>query len=207
MSHQALLIKTISFAWISFLPVKRLTGVFKELLKKRENELLRKKLKSVSEIKFHDSDEKTRLYVLQELAEQEIEIVVLVADKEGKKVKDNPENYGIIVGAAVAELLKIHPALNLTVDKKFTNTEEEGEFIRESQSVAIKLAPKGVSVSLNSPVDSKRDRQVQLADFVAGAFNSKYNRKDCHYTEIIKNKVKVEKVVKWVDIKKRMVKP
>lgn len=174
--------------------------------KRARERIVRKKLKSLGEIKFNNSNEKTRLFVLSEIAKQNIDIVILVINKQKRRVKDTPVNYGIVVGAIVAEFLTIHPALSLTIDKKYTNKKQQEKFQKASQEVINKLAPKG-TVFFNPPVDSAGESIVQLADFVAGAFNFKYNREDTHYAEIIKERVKREKVVRWTELKKRIVNP
>lgn len=186
---------------------EKVSKLLSDILTRARKRIIKKKLKTLTEIKFYHSDERTRSYILSQIATTDVEIVVLIVDKKGRKVADTPENYGIVVGVAIAEVLKLHPRLELTVDKKFTNPDQQENFIRESEKTAIKLTQKGMSLIFNTPADSKRNRQVQLADFVAGAFNSKYNKNDNHYFEIIKEKIKTEKVVNWSDIKKRMVKP
>lgn len=186
---------------------KKTNKKLQKILKRARNRILKKKLKSLPELKFYNSNEKTRLFILSELAKQDVKIVVIIIDKERRRVKDTPINYGIVVGATVAKFLSIYPNLSLTVDKKYTSRKQEEEFLQASQETINKLATRGTNVFFNPPVNSQRESIVQLADFVAGAFNFKYNRKDNHYTEIIKDKVKVEKVIKWTKLKKRIVNP
>lgn len=178
-----------------------------KILKKARKRIVKKTLRSLPELKFYHSNKKTKVFILSEIAKQDIEIVILIIDKERRRIKESPKNYGIVVGAAVAELLVIYPNLSLTTDKKYTNRKQQEEFQQASQETISKLSTKGANVFFNPPVDSQKESLVQLADFVAGAFNFKYNRKDNYYTEIIKNKVKVEKVVKWSKLKKRIVNP
>jgi len=185
---------------------KKTNKKLEDILKKARTKI-KKKLRKLLELKFYHSDKRTRLYVLSELAKQKIKIVAFVIDKEKRKIKDTPENYGFVVGAAVSELLSIHPVLSLTVHKRYTNKKQLQQFQEATQETISKLATKGVNVFFNPPAEGKTGKVVQLADFVAGAFNSKYNREiDC-YTKIIKNKVEIEKVIKWTKLKKRIVKP
>lgn len=179
----------------------------RNIIKRARKRTVKKKLKSVSEIKFHGSDERTRIYVLKEIVKQKVKIVVVVIDKEKRVIKDTPLNYGISVGAAIAESLYVYPVLNLTLDKKFTKEGQEAELLKYAQETVEKLAPKNKSVVFNPPKDSKQDSLLQLADFVAGAMQAKYNNKDVHYAEIIKGEIVVEKVVKWTRLKKRIVNP
>lgn len=182
---------------------ERLQNIIKRARKKMKN----KKLKSLSEIKFNNSEESIRVFVLSEIAKADIEIVAVAIDKEKRRIKDTPQNYGIVVGAAVAEAAILHPLLNLTVDKKFTSQKQEKEFIIEAQQATQILSKGSINVSFNPPTDSKKESNLQLADFVAGALNFKYNNKDDHYVEIVKDKIKVEKVLLWTEIKKRIVNP
>lgn len=177
------------------------------IIKRARKRAVKKKLKSLSEIKFHDSDERTRIYVLKEIAKHNVKIVVVVIDKEGRVVKDTPLNYGIAVAATIAEMLSVYPVLNLTLDKKFTKPKQEAEFLKYAQETVEKLTPKNKSVVINPPKDSKQDSLLQLADFVAGAIQAKYNNKDSHYVEVIKDEIVVEKMIKWTELKKRIVNP
>ncbi len=177
------------------------------IIKRARKKILKKKLKSLYELKFHVSDDKTREYVLREIAKHDVKIVVLAVDKEGRRVEDTPENYGIVVGATVAEYLSVYPALSLTFDKKYVTRKQQEEFVKASQETIHKLAPKESQVFYNPPADSKKDNIVQLADFVAGALNVKYNQGDSHYIDIIKEKIVVEKIMKWTELKKRIVNP
>lgn len=177
------------------------------IVKRARKRTVKKKLKSLSELKFHNSDERTRAYVLKAIAEQDVKIVVVVIDKEGRKVKDTPLNYGIAVGATITQCLSVYPVLNLTLDKKFTKEGQEAEFLRIVQETVETLAPKNKSIVFNPPKDSKEDILLQLADFVVGAMQAKYNNQESHYAGIIKAKISVEKIIKWTKLKKRIVNP
>ncbi len=178
-----------------------------KILKNARRKIVKKKLKQLSELKFYNSDEKTRIYILSQIASCDVEIVVLILDKEKRKIVDTPENYGIVVAAAITELLKFHSSLSLTMDKKFTNMNQQNNFLQNCQKTINILSPKGKNVFFNPPIDSRKESSVQLADFVAGAFNAKYNKKENRYVEIIQKKVRSEMIVKWTEIKKRIMNP
>lgn len=178
-----------------------------KIIKKARKRIVKKKIRSLSEIKFHDSEEKIRLYVLREIAKQDVKIIAIAVDKEGRKVNDTPQNYGAVVGIAIAEFLSFYPALNITLDKKFTKDEQVAEFLRVAQNTVQLLSPLNTSVVFNPPVDSKSESLIQLADFVAGALQTKYNQRDGHYFEVIATKIVRVKVIKWTELKKRIVKP
>jgi len=178
-----------------------------KIIKKARRKVVKKKSKPIPEIKFYNSSKKIRTFILSELIKHDVEIIVVIIDKKGRRVKDTPENYGIVVGATIAEYLSTYSSLNLTVDKKFTNSQQQKDFLHSAQKTIDKLYKGKSSIFFNPPVDSQKDNIVKLADFVAGAFNAKYNKKDDSYVEIIKDKVKIEKKKSWTVLKKRIVKP
>lgn len=186
---------------------ERTNKALQNIIKRARRKTVKKQIRQLSEIKFHNSDEKTRKYILTEIAKVNIRIIVLVIDKEGRAIKDTPLNYGIAIGSTVAELLSLYPVLNITMDKKFSSIKEETESLKVTQEVIEELAPKNKNIVFNPPTDSKKEPLLQLADFVAGAMNSKYNNKDNHYAEIIEKRVIKEKKVKWASLKKRIVNP
>lgn len=186
----------------------RTNSQLRKIIKNARRKIVKKKLKQLSELKFYNSDDKTRFYILSQIAKFSVEIIVIILDKERRRISDTPENYGIVVGVAVSELLKFHDSLSLTIDKKFTNPKFQNDFFQHCQkTINILMSSKNKSVFFNPPVDSRRDSNVQLADFVAGAFNAKYNKNELKYYEIIKNKIKIKKLVKWTEIKKRIMNP
>lgn len=178
-----------------------------KIVKKARKKTIKKQIRQLSEIKFHNSDEKTRIYVLTEIAKTNIQIIVSVIDKEGRLVKDSPLNYGIAIGATIAEFLSLYPILNITMDKKFASVKDEAESLKITQGVVEELAPKNKNIVFNPPADSKKEPLLQLADFVAGAMNSKYNNQDNHYADIIEKRIIKEKKIKWTNLKKRIVNP
>lgn len=179
------------------------------ILKKTRRRVLKKKLKSLAEIKFYNSDERTRRFILSEIAKQDIKICALVLDKEGRKIKDTPVNYGTVVGAAIAEFLLLHPSLNLTIDKRYTFPKEYAKFMQVSEKIIYKLIPKdrNVFIKFEPPMDSMKEKLLQLTDFVVGALNFKYNQNDSHYVDLVRNKIVREKITKWSQLKKEAIDP
>ncbi|MBI3559279.1 DUF3800 domain-containing protein [Candidatus Gottesmanbacteria bacterium] len=162
--------------------------------------------KNLSELKFNNSDEKTRKRVLTELNGQDVLFLILAVDKQGRKVKNNPLNYGIVVGSAAAQLLELHPTASLTVDRHFTNSIQENEFKETVLKTVTKLAPSSSKLFLNETVDSQTEIGIQMADFVAGAVNACYNNEDISYLEIIRTKIEKETCERWTEIKRRAIK-
>ena len=70
--------------------------------KRVRQRIVDKKLRQLPELKFYNSDEKTRTKMLRMLADEQVEIFALVIDKEGRRVSDSPLNNGIVLGNAAA---------------------------------------------------------------------------------------------------------
>ena len=168
--------------------------------KRVRQRVMDKKLRQLPELKFYNSNEKTRTKMLQMLADEPVEIFALVIDKEGRRVSDSPLNNGIVLGNVAAIILEDKGRVSLTSDRKFVNPGDAAQCLDTAVRVAANKVPSGFLV-INEPVDSQRESLVQLADFVAGAISYKYNWNDAHYYQIIKEKVVSEKLVRWKDIK------
>ena len=122
----------------------------RKIIKNARQKIVKKKLKSLTEIKFNNSDEKTRIYVLKEIAKWKVDIIVYVIDKENRRVDDTPENYGIVVGGAITESLRLGSAIKLTADKKYTSFKQQNEFLTAAQNTISRLFPTGANVFFNS---------------------------------------------------------
>lgn len=168
---------------------------------------LNKKYKDTSELKFNNTNEKTRIFILSEIAKTDLGIVVLILDKDGRRIEDNPLNYGIAVGITIIESLAVYKNIVLTVDKRYKTGKDFLEFEKTAKNVFDKLSPQGSNIILETPAESENNSGIQIADFVAGAFNSKYNRADNRYVEILRGNIKKEVVAKWTETKKRVVRP
>ncbi len=141
----------------------------KNVFKNLQRIIKRARKKNFSELKFNNSDEKTRNRVLTGLSQQD--------------VLYNALNYGIVIGSAAVQLLKLHPVASLTVDKHFTKPAQENEFKETVLATVAKLAPSNSKLLLNESADSQTEIGIQIADFVAGAANAFYNGKNVSYRE------------------------
>ena len=168
---------------------KSLRHIVKRVRKKKR----KKKLRQIPELKFHASDEITRRWLLAMLAKQEVKFLTLVVDKEGRQVKDSPENYGLVLKTLTEHFPK-GENVRFMVDRKFT---KKREVIRLKKIVAD---------SRVTFVDSKRNPFVQLADFVAGAMNHYFNFGNEKYFQIIKEKTEIKKV-RWIQLKGKALAP
>lgn len=178
---------------------KQIADIFTRAHKK----LLGKKTKFLGEIKFNNSSDKIRLYVLEELAKIDVQIVALIIDKSKRQIKDSPENYGLAVGAAIIPLAKLYPSISLTLDKHYTNSGQEKEFMNQVQETISSTKNLSAKIFFNPSVDSSRSVMIQMADFVAGALNKKYNFGDEQFIDLVKSKIKIEKKWLWTQLKRR----
>lgn len=165
----------------------------KHIVKRVRKKIGRKKLRQIPELKFHASNEITRRRLLTMLAKQKVKFLTLIVDKEGRQVKDSPENYGLVLKTLTEHFPKGENVLFM-IDRKFT---KEREVIRLKRLVAD---PRAVFV------DSKRNPFVQLADFVAGAMNHYFNFGNEKYFQIIKEKTEIKKV-RWTQLKGKALAP
>lgn len=163
------------------------------ITKRVRRKIGRKKLKQIPELKFHTSDETTRRRLLTTLAKQRVNFLTLLVDKEGRRVKDNPENYGLILKTLTSHFPK-NEQTEFLVDQKFTKEREVERLKREVADPRVLF------------VDSKRNPFVQLADFVAGAVNHYFNFGNKAYFQIIEAKTKVKKV-SWAKLKEKALAP
>ena len=168
---------------------------------KRARGRLRKKRHAFGELKFDKVDDRTRRFVLGELSKvEEAHIYVTVVDKEGRRVPDTPQHYGMVVGQAAVDFLGRNDQLHLTVDKRYINAEQDRRFTRTVVRIALGGARVGFALTT---LESERSSLIQLADFVAGAFNRKYNYGDAQFADRIAGRVKSERVYKWRALKER----
>lgn len=172
---------------------KKVERDFEHIIKKTRNNLKIYKKKFVSELKFNNSSDKLKKYIFNKIDKLNIKIVAVLVNKEGRAVKDSVDNYSLTIIQTVKEL-KDKTNLSLILDKKYTN-------FSQNMMLLSKLK-KGQPSVLFSTADSQNNYGLQIADFVVGAVNYKYNRKDGSYYDIIKNKFVSEKVIKWTKIKK-----
>lgn len=168
--------------------------------KRVRRKTMNKKLRQLPELKFYNSDEKTKMRMLQMIANTPVEIFTLLVDKEERRVSDSPLNNGVVLGNAAAAVLKEKGKVSWTPDRKFVNPDDTAQYLDTAVKVAASKAPSGFLV-MKGPADSRREALIQLADFVVGAVSHKYNRNDDRYYQIIKKRVVLEKVVLWKDIK------
>lgn len=155
---------------------KGLEKILPKFRKKTPPKGSRKKEKQVREFKFHYVGEITRRRVLEEIISKDVRIYLLAVDKMGRKIKDNPENYGKLVKNLTFYLIKKENPKEILIDKHFGNKSDRVNF---------------------QQVDSVADPRIDLADFVAGATLRKLRADDETFYNIISPKIIWEKIKDW----------
>ena len=150
----------------------------------------------LGEIKFSSASDRMRRNVLVALAERpDIDVMLLIIDKQGRGVPDTPENYALAVAgllqASCLELSQLH----LVVDKHFNRLSKRTAFDRHLRELV------GCELGIEH-VDSQQDTRVQLADFVAGATLRWYVFGDDTCKVLFEDRIVAEQTVIWREIKK-----
>lgn len=163
------------------------------------NKSIRKYQKqNASELKFYRAGERTKKRFLEKLSHENIEIFVLVVEKEGKKIDDTPEHYALLCWLILEDCLIFYQEgiKEVVFDRHFHQKRDQESF----NQALFKLLGEDINVS---HVDSQKDQRVNSADMVAGSLLWKETGKDTRFYELIKPKIITEKLVNWKQIKKR----
>lgn len=168
---------------------RNLEKILPKFRKKIPSKGSRKKEKQVREFKFHYVGDITRRRVLEEIISKNVKIYVLVVNKMGRKIKDNPENYGKLVKSLATTLIKKENPREIYIDKHFgikSDSEKLQSFL-DTINGQVKF----------KQVDSVVDSRIDLADFIAGATLRKLRTKDKTFYNIILSKIVWEKTKDW----------
>lgn len=161
----------------------------------------RKKSENISEIKFYHAGDRTRKNYLKRLSDCDVDIFVLIIDKQGQSIPDNPENYAVLCYLLLEECLIFYKnALEKVVfDKHFHKSIDRDLF----NSILSNLLKYKISFT---HVDSSIDVSVNAADMVAGSLLWKYSGKSDKFYDLIKNRIITETIVHWKEAKRRFIK-
>lgn len=157
----------------------------------------RKKEKTLAEIKFYSAGDKTRLKALELISKCPLKVFVLVIDKEGRKITDNPQNYSLLVSSLLTPAFKKHPDIkHVIIDRHFTYVTQRERF----NQLLLRHLGKEVFVE---HLDSQQNTIVSLPDFIAGAIRIAYTKGDVRFKEIIDSLIVWEKKITWRKLKKQ----
>lgn len=132
---------------------------------------------------------------MQLLAESEIDIFVVVLEKEVRVIDDSPENYARILFPAVQEIVLRFPNAVFAFDKHFSKPAHSAQV----KQALERLANRQVDLE---PADSQQISGIQIADFVAGATLAKYQREEETYLDLLSERIILERWLSWSEIKK-----
>lgn len=167
------------------------------VMKKARQKLLSiKKPKVPREIKFNNSSEKLRSFILTQISLKPLKIYVHIIGKESRKIIDSLFNYGLILNYVLNNILPNLGAYKIYIDQKFTKKRHAEEFLgifKFSSNCQI--------------INSLNNENLQITDFVAGAFGAKYNYNNPKFSNLIEKLVIKERVVKWTDLKRKALEP
>jgi len=153
--------------------------------------------KAPSELKWRNASQRIQSDVLLHLALVNVELFTLTVHKEGRRIKDTPENYAILVCETLRLCWDAYPNMALSLDRHFTSPVQVAAvntFIHRQWPVQGVLSI--------THVDSQHNPLVQLADFVAGSVYNWHKEQDETY-RLIEGRVGAALVEEWRLIKVR----
>lgn len=176
----------------------------KRILKRARKSILGKKKRQISEIKFSRVIRRVAVYVLKKLAQKEVAVYVWIVDKEGRRVEDTPENYGLILGHALKYGFNLACWSKVWVDEKYDKERDR----RKLEQVLRRILGDSI-VDQQKVVFAKSEKEpgLGLADFVAGAFNSAYNQGNDKLIRLIREKIMMEEKILWRELKQKAIAP
>ena len=138
-----------------------------------------KKIKKTPELKFSNSSRRIREQYLFMASQMDIGIYSLIIEKKKSE-------YHIMTSYKKALIF----LLEHTVKDKDTVVFIDKSMTKNQQVLLDKTIPRIKLVH----EDSAENKALQVADFICGAFGHKYNKKNNHFSEIVKNKILLEKI-------------
>ncbi len=173
--------------------------------KKIRRKKLNKKMREMPELKFSNSSERIRTAFLKAASKEEIGIFCLVVQKTSNSDSFKKEMH-LIYNYYIKRLLDDvfasmgdATALTICLDRCMSLAQRERfeDYIKTEFYSLFRQIPR---VEIRHDV-SHNNAALQVTDFVCGAFGYKYNTaglKGCcsKYTDIIRAKIKLEKVIK-----------
>lgn len=164
-----------------------------ELHVKRARKTLRRKAK-LDELKASDLETKVTERLLQAIADEEIEIVTTIIDKQVilRPPKASEDVYREAVTRAVRHCVQRYPHLELWLDRRYTKSA-----LRDQLERAIRTGIANITqqVVLLRQEDSRKHKGLQAVDHIAWAIYQRYEREDDHFWRLIQNRIVVEEVV------------
>ncbi|OGY25968.1 MAG: hypothetical protein A2Z24_02515 [Candidatus Woykebacteria bacterium RBG_16_44_10] len=156
----------------------------------------RKELK-LAEIKFSTTGDRTRERVLKLISSARVKVFILIIDKEGRKILDNPQNYAKLISKVLERAVKKFRDLgHVLIDRHFTYITQREKFNEILQkSLKRKL--------FIEHLDSQQNTIISLADFVAGAARFAAISKSSEFKKFIEGLIVSEERLTWRELAKQ----
>jgi hypothetical protein len=154
------------------------------------------------EIKAADYEEAVILRLLKGIAAEDVVIIATLVDQRAIRVapQDAEAIYRYAVTRTVRTLAKRFPRLELSIDKRYTNSHLRDLLERAIRDELENLPRQNVIIRQENSVSRK---ELQAADAVVWAIFQKYERGDSRFYDIIESKIAEEVVVRQQDWIKR----
>ena len=150
---------------------------------------------SSGELKASRIKETASVRMLQEIAEQDVQIIAVIIDQQEilEPPADSEEIYRTAMTRAIHHLVETHPKVQIVLDRRYTNENPRDELEKHIQEGIQDLQH---TVVLIRQENSFIRKELQAADVVAWTFFQKYERNNARFYNIIESKVTVEDVIK-----------
>lgn len=166
-------------------------NIFKTLQKK---ERLRKK---TGELKFYTAGDKTKQLFFEKLIQNDFGIFILEVEKMGRKIPDTPEHFAFLCWLLLNDVFSFYPDIKeIVFNRHFSRDYDIAQFNKFLKQLMPKLP--GIQ-----HVDSKKVKQVNIADMVAGAVLANETGKDKKYYKMFEKQIISEKRLNWVEAKRK----
>ncbi|MBC8509643.1 MAG: DUF3800 domain-containing protein [Anaerolineales bacterium] len=147
------------------------------------------------EMKANASQENTIRKFLSTIANESIEIIVIIVDKKSiwRPPKNNEKIYREAVSLAVSHAIRLWQKVEIYLDKRYTSRRLRKTLEKE---IREKISDFPHQVVIIHQENSIARKELQAADFISWAFFQKYERGDSQFYEIISGNVIVEEVIR-----------
>lgn len=168
-------------------------------IKRIRGQKLPKKYKQIPELKFHNSSQTIKERVLSCIARTDTDIAYAVLRKHqvyGRLRNKRSILYNYIVGSLLLKIItayQIEGTAKIFVDKSLYGLEKDNfdNYLTWKACLGNHIEALDIEPPEIIHVDSRLDRCIQVADFVAGAISRKYRRDDNHYYDKIKSRISI----------------
>ena len=162
-------------------------------VKRTRTAKLKKKFKEVPELKFNQSNDAVRKYLLKCVSSKDIEIhgIVLKKHQVYDYLKDHRNKiYNYLTGFLMDKIITSPEERQLIVIlDKFLSKESREDYNQYIKGKLSEFIKKNIKIEVEHK-DAMSERCLQVVDFIAGAIFNKYERNENRYYAIIEPKIK-----------------